>query len=77
VAAVYGVVGGAMLPLWLDWITLLNNAEGLDLLYSVGHVPIMLIGLIAKATTKRSNALEPARLTSGFAMRFAAVVQKT
>jgi len=76
VAAVYGVVGGAMLPLWLDWITLLENAGGLDVLYSVGHVPIMLIGLIAKATTKRSNALEPARLTS-VAMPFAAVVQKT
>jgi hypothetical protein len=77
VAAVYGFVGGAMLPLWLDWITLLDNAEGLDLLYSVGHVPIMLIGLIAKATTTRSNALRPALSASGFALRFAAVVQKT
>jgi hypothetical protein len=44
--AIFGIASLAMLPLWLDYLTVLRNGR-LDLLYSVGHVPLMLIPLLA------------------------------
>jgi len=37
----------ALSPLWLDYLTVLRNAVGLDPLYSLSHVPMMLIPAIA------------------------------
>ena len=54
-ALAYGALGLLMLPLWLDWVTLLSNAQGLDLLYSIGHIPVMLIPVVAMATSQRRS----------------------
>ncbi len=43
----YVAVVAAMLPLWLEYLTVLRNGVGLDPLYSLSHVPMMLIPVIA------------------------------
>lgn len=48
--AAYCLVALVMLPLWLDYLTVLRNGIGLDPLYSVGHIPMMLIPVIAAMT---------------------------
>jgi hypothetical protein len=53
-AAAYGAVALVMLPLWFQWATVLRNAQGIDLAYSLGHVPIMLVG-VAAARWRRSD----------------------
>lgn len=53
VALAYGVVSLAMLPAWLDYLTVLRHGQGLDALYSVGHIPVMLVGIIAAKTARR------------------------
>jgi hypothetical protein len=52
-------VSVAMLPMWLDYLTVLRNGQA-DLLYSIGHIPLMLIPLIAWLSRRR-----PADRTSG------------
>jgi hypothetical protein len=59
VAIVYVLAAVVMLPLWFDWITILLNAQDLDLLYSAGHVPVMLLGLVAKLTSSRQFGPDP------------------
>lgn len=46
-AAALGVVSLALLPMWLDYLTVLRNAQGDGLLYSAHQVPAMLIPLAA------------------------------
>ncbi len=43
----------ALLPLWLEYLAVLRNGAGLDPLYSVSHIPMMLIPVIAWWTRGR------------------------
>jgi hypothetical protein len=54
VTAAYVGVSLLMLPLWLEYVTVLRNGVGLDGLYSVGHVPIMLIPVVAWVARTRA-----------------------
>ena len=52
----YAAIAVVMLPLWLDYLTVLRNGRGLDALYSIGHVPMLLIPLIAWWTRGRQSS---------------------
>jgi len=42
-----GLVSLAMIPAWLDYVTVLRNLSGFDLLYAGSHVPVCAIPVIA------------------------------
>jgi hypothetical protein len=43
----YAIVALVMLPLWFDYLAVLQNGVGLEPLYSLSHAPMMLIPVIA------------------------------
>ncbi len=53
--ALYGAVALVMLPLWFDYVTVLRNGIGLDPLYSLSHVPMMLIPVMAWVSRARPS----------------------
>lgn len=46
-AGAAGLLALLFLPMWPQYLTVLRNASGTDLTYSIGNVPLMLIPLVA------------------------------
>ncbi len=54
-----------MLPLWLQWLTALENGEDLSLLYSLPNLPTALLAMVAWVTRRGpSRASRPALSTA-------------
>ena len=45
------------LPLWADYLTAMRNARGLDLAYSLGSLPLILIPVVAKTVGRGRRAI--------------------
>ncbi len=60
--AVFALVSVAFLPMWFDWVTVLLNARGPNAspLYGLSSVPLMMIPLIARWSTRRTPTPERA-----------------
>ncbi len=64
IAAVYAAVSAAMWPLWLDYADVLRNGQ-LDLMYSIGHIPLMLIPAFAALASRSERRLDVALKDGG------------
>ena len=53
IVAVLAISSLALLPVWRDYLTVLMNLRGSDILYSVGDVPMVLIPAVAWAARRR------------------------
>jgi hypothetical protein len=50
-----GVLSIAMLPAWMNYITVMSNLLEGGVLYSIHNVPLLLVPLVARASSERSD----------------------